>query len=153
MSSKRRALADGRGWGLQRAPRSLRDVGWDGRAVFAELGLSIAVSFCSSLVAETVRESSSPRLTRRATVICRQAAGRGPIGLIRAPGSDDRTTRDLNSNRTNAALKVTRSSRPRFPNCSELPCEAQRLVLPGKPAYGGAARRTAVRPYGDSDRT
>eukprot|EP00960_Hanusia_phi_P022024 652646-Hanusia_phi.AAC.1 len=29
-------------------------VGWDGRAAFAEqLGLSIAVSFCSSLVAET----------------------------------------------------------------------------------------------------
>eukprot|EP00960_Hanusia_phi_P024309 716464-Hanusia_phi.AAC.1 len=27
--------------------------GWDVRAAFAELGLSIAVSFCSSLVAET----------------------------------------------------------------------------------------------------
>eukprot|EP00960_Hanusia_phi_P018717 552140-Hanusia_phi.AAC.1 len=30
-------------------------VGWDGRAAFAELGWSIAVSFCSSVVAETVR--------------------------------------------------------------------------------------------------
>eukprot|EP00960_Hanusia_phi_P019345 571532-Hanusia_phi.AAC.1 len=34
-------------------------VGWDGRAAFAELGLSIAVSFCPSLVAETVRSTRS----------------------------------------------------------------------------------------------
>eukprot|EP00960_Hanusia_phi_P021234 627070-Hanusia_phi.AAC.1 len=39
-----------------RMPRGRRADGWDGRAAFAELGLSsIAVSFCSSLVAETVR--------------------------------------------------------------------------------------------------
>eukprot|EP00960_Hanusia_phi_P006873 196302-Hanusia_phi.AAC.1 len=39
-------------------------VGWDGRAAFAELvGLSIAVSFCSSLVAETYRLFSIVQIT------------------------------------------------------------------------------------------
>eukprot|EP00960_Hanusia_phi_P009741 283714-Hanusia_phi.AAC.1 len=55
---------------------------WDGGAAFAELGLCIAVSFCSSVVAETVRvvlpSLRMIQLLRKTATVTR--------GTVRSPG-------------------------------------------------------------------